>query len=66
MKAKALFHIRLRDGPQPEPVECHEFRHLFANSSPARRWRPTRHWLLHVCLLLLVYVLCAWGIRLFV
>lgn len=65
MKAKALFYIRLRDGPQAEPVERHEFHHLFVNPPSIRRGRLTRHWILLVCLLLLLCVLCVWGIRLF-
>lgn len=65
MKAKALFYIRLRDGPSVQRSTPCEFPHLFADSSSARRWRPTRRWLLPMCLFLTLCILGVGGIHLF-
>jgi hypothetical protein len=65
MKAKGIFHIRLRDGPASQPCACHEFRHLFVAEPPRKRWRLDRRVVVIVTLLLILAVLYEWALRLF-
>lgn len=62
MKAKALFYIRLRDGPPVASTECYEFRHLFVEQPTEKIRRPHHRSVLLVSLVLLLSILCIWGL----